>query len=62
MQAYLTTPLFACGEAIPAGRGVLGGYEQRGERLAPLPPGSLVVPPGGFEPPTPGLGNLCSIP
>jgi len=20
------------------------------------------MPPGGFEPPTPGLGNLCSIP
>jgi hypothetical protein len=23
---------------------------------------NLVVPPGGFEPSTPGLGNLCSIP
>lgn len=22
----------------------------------------IVVTPGGFEPPTPGLGNLCSIP
>jgi integrase len=24
--------------------------------------GETEVPPGGFEPPTPGLGNLCSIP
>jgi transposase len=24
--------------------------------------GDPAVPPGGFEPPTPGLGNLCSIP
>jgi len=22
----------------------------------------LLVPPAGFEPATPGLGNLCSIP
>lgn len=25
-------------------------------------PRPMVVPPDGFEPPTQGLGNLCSIP
>ncbi len=35
--------------------------EERGSD-SPADLGVLVVPPAGFEPATPGLGNLCSIP
>ena len=55
--------------AIGEPRGVRAGRDSGPVRPADdsraeprITSGDPAMPPGGFEPPTPGLGNLCSIP
>ena len=61
----LTPPSPGKGNTIPKRRGtqpIVLGLHQKSPGAA-LPLGcSFLVTPGGFEPSTPGLGNLCSIP